>query len=62
VAADLDDATLVVRVRELIATGMARNSAVAMVARTAGVARGRVYDAVAAASDIRPAQENRARR
>lgn len=51
VAADLDDATLVVRVRELIATGMARNSAVAMVARTAGVARGRVYDAVAAASD-----------
>jgi hypothetical protein len=30
---------------------MARNSAVAMVARTAGVARGRVYDAVAAASD-----------
>jgi 16S rRNA (cytidine1402-2'-O)-methyltransferase len=51
VAADLDDATLVVRVRELIATGMARNPAVAMVARTAGVARGRVYDAVAAASD-----------
>jgi hypothetical protein len=41
----------VVRVRELIATGMARNPAVAMVARTAGVARGRVYDAVAAASD-----------
>ena len=48
---DVDDAILVSRVRELIATGMARNSAVAMVARTAGVARGRVYDAVAAASD-----------
>jgi uncharacterized protein YoaH (UPF0181 family) len=51
VAADVDDAILVSRVRELIATGMARNSAVAMVARAAGVARGRVYDAVAAASD-----------
>jgi 16S rRNA (cytidine1402-2'-O)-methyltransferase len=48
---DVDDAILVSRVRELIATGMARNSAVAMVARTVGVARGRVYDAVAAASD-----------
>jgi 16S rRNA (cytidine1402-2'-O)-methyltransferase len=51
VAAAVDDAILVSRVRELIATGMARNSAVAMVARTAGVARGRVYDAVSAASD-----------
>jgi 16S rRNA (cytidine1402-2'-O)-methyltransferase len=46
----IDDATLVHRVRELIATGMARNTAVAMVARTAGVARGRVYDAMVAAA------------
>jgi 16S rRNA (cytidine1402-2'-O)-methyltransferase len=47
---EVDDATLVARVRELIATGMARNAAVAMVARGTGVARGRVYDAVVAAS------------
>jgi 16S rRNA (cytidine1402-2'-O)-methyltransferase len=50
-AGDVDDAALVTRVRELIATGVARNSAVAMVARTAGVARGRVYDAVSAAGE-----------
>lgn len=49
-AVEVDDATLVNRVRELIATGMARNAAVAMVARTAGVARGRVYDAVVTAA------------
>jgi 16S rRNA (cytidine1402-2'-O)-methyltransferase len=49
-AVDVDDATLVDRVRELIATGMSRNRAVAMVARAAGVARGRVYDAVVAAA------------
>ena len=51
VAEEVDDATLVARVRELIATGMARNAAVAMVARSAGVARSRVYDAVVAAID-----------
>ena len=50
-AGDVDDAALVARVRELIATGVARNTAVAMVARTAGVARGRVYDAVSAAGE-----------
>jgi 16S rRNA (cytidine1402-2'-O)-methyltransferase len=50
-AGDVDDATLVTRVRDLIATGLARNAAVAMVARAAGVARGRVYDAVAAAGE-----------
>ena len=44
------DAELVERVRELIATGEARNAAVASVARTAGVARTRVYDAVTAAT------------
>jgi 16S rRNA (cytidine1402-2'-O)-methyltransferase len=49
-AVDVDDATLVDRVRELIATGVSRNAAVAMVARAAGVARGRVYDAVVAAA------------
>lgn len=45
----LDDADLVERVRGLIATGMARNAAVAAVARASGAPRGRVYDAVAAA-------------
>lgn len=49
-AANVDDATLVARVRDLIATGVARNAAVAAVARSAGVARSRVYDAVTAAS------------
>lgn len=44
----LDDADLVERVRGLIATGMARNAAVAAVARATGAPRGRVYDAVAA--------------
>jgi 16S rRNA (cytidine1402-2'-O)-methyltransferase len=48
---DVDDAALVTRVRDLIATGVARNAAVATVARAAGVARGRVYDAVAAAGE-----------
>jgi 16S rRNA (cytidine1402-2'-O)-methyltransferase len=42
---DLDDAELVDRVRGLIATGMARNAAVAAVARATGLPRGRVYDA-----------------
>lgn len=48
--AEIDDATLVARVRELIAAGEARNAAVAGVARAAGVARSRVYDAVVAAA------------
>lgn len=47
--AQVSDADLVARVRDLIATGMARNAAVATVARTTGAARGRVYDAVVAA-------------
>jgi 16S rRNA (cytidine1402-2'-O)-methyltransferase len=45
----VDDAALVERVRALIATGVARNTAIADVARAAGVARGRVYDAVVVA-------------
>lgn len=44
----LDDADLVARVRGLIATGMARNAAVAAVARATGAPRDRVYDAVSA--------------
>ncbi|HEX6256436.1 MAG TPA: 16S rRNA (cytidine(1402)-2'-O)-methyltransferase [Euzebyales bacterium] len=44
-AAELDDAELVDRVRGLIATGMARNAAVAAVARATGLPRSRVYDA-----------------
>lgn len=46
---DVDDAALVERVRALIATGVARNTAIADVARAAGVARSRVYDAVVVA-------------
>ena len=46
-----DDAELVGRVRELIATGMARNAAVATVARATGVSRRRVYDATVAARE-----------
>lgn len=45
----VDDAELVERVRALIATGVARNTAIADVARAAGVARSRVYDAVVVA-------------
>ena len=45
----VDDDTLVERVRALIATGVARNTAIADVARAAGVPRGRVYDAVVVA-------------
>jgi 16S rRNA (cytidine1402-2'-O)-methyltransferase len=45
----VDDETLVERVRALIATGVARNTAIADVARAAGVPRGRVYDAVVVA-------------
>lgn len=45
----LDDADLVERVRGLIATGVARNAAVAAVARATGAPRARVYDAVVAA-------------
>jgi 16S rRNA (cytidine1402-2'-O)-methyltransferase len=49
-AADqLDDADLVARVRDLIATGLARNAAVAAVSRATGAPRSRVYDAVTAA-------------
>lgn len=48
-AVDVDDAALVERVRALIATGVARNTAIADVARAAGVARSRVYDAVVVA-------------
>ncbi len=47
----LDDADLVARVRDLIATGVARNAAVAAVARATGAPRSRVYDAVTAARD-----------
>jgi 16S rRNA (cytidine1402-2'-O)-methyltransferase len=50
-AADLDDAELVERVRGLIATGMAKNAAIAAVARAACVPRARVYDATVAARD-----------
>jgi 16S rRNA (cytidine1402-2'-O)-methyltransferase len=50
-AADLDDAELVERVRGLIATGMAKNAAIAAVARATGAPRARVYDATVAARD-----------
>lgn len=51
-AADrLDDAALVGRVRDLIATGMAKNAAIAAVARATGAARSRVYDATVGARD-----------
>jgi 16S rRNA (cytidine1402-2'-O)-methyltransferase len=49
VGEDLDDPELVARVRGLIATGMARNAAVAAVARATGLPRARVYDATVAA-------------
>ena len=49
--ADLDDAELVGRVRGLIATGMAKNAAIAAVARATGVPRARVYDATVVARD-----------
>lgn len=47
----LDDAELVERVRGLIATGMAKNAAIAAVARATGAPRARVYDATVAARD-----------
>lgn len=48
-AADLDDADLVERVRGLIATGLAKNAAIAAVARATGAPRAQVYDATVAA-------------
>ncbi|CAN5789418.1 16S rRNA (cytidine(1402)-2'-O)-methyltransferase [soil metagenome] len=47
--ARLSDADLVARVRDLIATGMAKNAAIATVARATGAARARVYDATVVA-------------
>jgi len=49
----LDDAELVERVRGLIATGLAKNAAIAAVARATGTHRARVYDATVAARDVR---------
>lgn len=48
-----DDAELVERVRGLIATGVAKNAAIAAVARATGTSRARVYDATVAARDPR---------
>jgi 16S rRNA (cytidine1402-2'-O)-methyltransferase len=50
-AGRLDDVELVARVRGLIATGMAKNAAIAAVARVTGAPRARVYDATVAARD-----------
>ncbi len=46
VSADVDDAELVARVRELIATGQTKKAAIASVARAGRVPKRRVYQAV----------------